>query len=434
MSTAVYGVYRYLAPNTSGVGKVGLARFNGNAIARVGNLVTGELHGDPKVFSYISIDTAGKRSVRLLVCDTIWVNWVAQPSHLTSYDESLNQIGTLNNTVVSGGTTAGKKFTVSNVYGVAPEPGYFQGGGITKYFCLIDYDQHAVFGIPVVGDKFYPTQARVYEYTPKTGDKGYGQDILTDGEYTYALFVSAKEAWTGDYSYYSLVRLNGDLKEDATLQVNTYNPFSLQKYKNNLYVTSVGGMQKKGSTNGAASKIERIPLDFNDSTPVEPALVGGDDATTGDFRALAFSSNSNDAYVLTGNIVAADGALDGALHYLTMDDLEGADSDIVSDVETGKPAVFNNVPGYNWGLVYSEEDKAVWFRNGNNLSVYKFDNTAKTPKELATIAIDALAGEPNYNLNGFALVGEGKNFKGYVSPTFASVSKRALEEREKLLK
>lgn len=426
MSKVIYGVYQYGSnPN----GKAGLAEFANGKVSRVGNLVS-DLSPDPRVFSYKNTD----KKIRLLVSETFWVNNVAQPSKLTTYTENLEKVGNLDQTVVSGVTKDGKDLTVSNVHAVAPEPGYFSNGGIAKFLCLIDYDQHAVFGIPVISDKFYPKQAQVYEYTPKTGDKGYGEDLLTDGQYIYALFVSAKDAWHGDYSYYSLVRLNGDLKEDAKLHVKTYNPFSLQKYGDNLYVTSVGGMQQSGKTNGTESKIERIPLTFNGITLVKPALVGGDDATTGDFRALAFSSDnsdSTDAYVLTGHLTDAGTGLTGALHYLTMDDLKNTEGKTIDEVELAS-FVLGNVSGYNWGLLYSEKDKAVWFTKGNDLGVYQFDGEAI--KERATIAIDDMAGSTGYSLNTVALVGEGKNFKGYVSPTFASVSKRAIEEREKLLK
>lgn len=440
MSKAVYGLYTYSESPAKGI--VGLAQFDGSKLARTGTLITEGLTGDTKVFSYKN----PKGESRIMVAQCVWNDdQTADPMLLTSYDENLKQVGNLNRTSVSGRDQNGKKVTLLNAYGMAPVTGYNSNGGVWgRMLCIVDYDGCAVFGIPAYEDNAQSTACHVYSFTPLEGRKGLGQDIAIEGKNVYALFVDGKNPNGGDYSGYMLVRLGDELSNPVEHYVPTKNPFSLNLYGDNLYITSVGGMQNYGFTNGENSKIERITKEFTaysleDSkngvkdNELVTVFKGGTQPYEGDFRAFTYSANG-DAFILTGRFDADGLGLSGVLYHTSMKILESEKETKITEVETFEdPVKFNSVKGYWWTLLYSDTDQSLWISTGNDLSVYKVEEDNLVKK--ATLDVKTMAGgRENYSMNRFALVGEAKSFKGAVPYAFASISKEALLEREKLLK
>lgn len=441
-SKAVYALYKY-NPDWTCVGKVGLAEFDGSTLARTGTLISDGLTGDTKVFAYKN----PQGQDRIMVAQCVWnADYTAQPMKLTSYNENLEQVGNLKESNVSGVDQNRQKVTLKNAYSMAPIPGYNSNGGVWgRMLCLIDYDAGAVFGIPVTGDNAQLAGCHVYSSPKLEGRKSLGQDILTDGKDVYALFVDAADAYNGDYSGYVLTRLGDELAYQAEHYVPTKNPFTVSLYDTNLYITSVGGLQKKGSTNGEDSKIERIPKDFTAYTledsknkvadgELVTVLKGGATPAEGDFRALAYTADGADAFIVTGRMDDDGNHFTAALYHTSMDVLEEVEDKKVTDrdVTTSRSVTFTSKFGTMWALMYSENRQALWMARGNDLAVYSYK--ADQFNELGVLDATTLAGGAvEFNVNGFALIGEGKNFKGAVLPAFASISKRALEERKKIL-
>lgn len=418
MSRIAYAVYNYsLFPAE---GKVAVADFDGSTITRQGNLVGG-LTNDAKVFGYKNL----KGESRILLSETEYVDGVAKDALFTAYDEDLNRVGNLNRSVIGN---------LKNVYRVAEDPSMYITMG---HLMVVDYDEHIVVGLQMGADDYInPAPTLVYDsFQPAAGTKGYGVDVVVKGQKVYALFVSAKDAYGGDYTSYTITRLDVSLKKEVSTDVPTFNPFSLQIYGDNLYVTSVGGLQHYGSTNGEKSKIERLSTSFKDGDQPDVVMTGGASELEGDFRALAFSDDGTDAFVLTGRFNAKPDSdtFNGALYHTDMKTLSTmTDGKITYGGLKNPPAAFDHVEGYTWGLLYSAEKKAVWVAAGNGISVYKFTKGKVT--KLADADANTLTGTTGYSLNGFTLVSEGQNFSGATLPAFASASAEALAERKKLLK
>lgn len=430
MSRIAYAVYKY-TPSTKG--KIAVADFNGSTITRVGDTVD-DLTNDSKVFGYKNYEG----QPRILLSETEYevVNdeRVPKDALFTTYDENLKQVGNLKKSIIQTSPANGK--TLKNVSRVAEDVSTFIN---FKHLMLIDYEQHFVAALKLdANDQISDTPDMTYDkFEPAAGTKGYGVDVLVHGSNVYALFVSAASLWTGDYTSYTLVRLNQSLGTQATTEVKTKNPFSLQLYNGNLYVTSVGGLQNYGFTNGEESKIERLPADFSTGAQPEVLLKGGTDAKDGDFRALAFG-DAGDAFVLTGRFNKPEtNTFSGALYHLDKDTLPNlitSDNAKITDKGIADASVvFDYVDGYTWGLLYSEEKKAVWAAAGNGLAVYKYEEDSGLT-ELASADVNTLTGTVGYSLNGFTIASEGQNFSGATLPAFASVSAEALAERKKLLK
>lgn len=422
MSRIAYGMYNYDFYPAKGT--IAVADFDGSTITRQGNLVEG-LTNDAKVFGYKNL----KGEPRILLSETEYVDGVAKDALFTAYDKDLKRVGNLNRSVIGN---------LKNVYRVAEDPSMYITMG---HLMVIDYDEHIVVGLKMDADDYInPTPTLVYDsFQPAAGTKGYGVDVVVKGQKVYALFVSAKDAYGGDYTSYTITRLDVSLKKEVSTDVPTFNPFSLQIYGDNLYVTSVGGLQHYGSTNGEKSKIERLSTSFADGDQPDVVLKGGTDAKEGDFRALAFNEKDGDAFILTGRFNAKpdNDTFDGALYHLDKDTLPNlitSDNAKISDEGIAdEPVTFDHVKGYTWGLLYSEEKKAVWAAAGNGLAVYKYEENSGLT-ELASADANTLTGTTGYSLNGFTIVSEGQNFSGATLPAFASVSAEALAERKKLLK
>lgn len=414
MSKVAYGVYTY--SGATPVGKLGVAEFTGSAINRTA--VKDLDRQDPKEFYFKT--PSGKEYI-LLAGTQYDENYHPQDGLFAVYDENLNAVG--------------QSFTTPllvNLYA-------FVGPVAGQYYYGIDYDDHRIARFTWSDDKGLALDTSVsYRFDDNTG---YGVDLITDGTVLYALFVSATAPFAGGYQSYSLVRLDQDLKNTRLLKVDKEkNPFSIDLYKDSLYITVLGGAQLYGTTNGRMSKIQKVAVSEFDNFDEgetektfvpEDLLTGGDYPETADFRALSFTA-LGDAYILTGRLDNAGEKFVGALHHTTAAKLNSGAGQMVTAISDASYA-FTDVSGYTWGLFYSENKQLLWAAQGNDIGVYTYDiDTGLVQESKATIT--TLADNAEYSLNSVALLEAGGLAKGYTDPAFASVSKVARLAREKLLK
>lgn len=411
MSKAAYGAYTY-AINVTPVGKMGVATFENDTISVPANIVGLDNCTDPRVFYFK--DNGNKD--RILLFETKYKNYVATNGQISVYSDSLTQL--------VAPFTPGEE--LDNLHAVT---GTVKIGN-DSYMYGIDYDLHKVVRFQVGTDGKILVGKTWKDFKPKTGSLGYGVDVVTDGKYVYALFVSATKLAQGEYDFYSIVRLDLDLTNPVELKVDgEKNPFSLSLYKGDLYVTVLGGMQKYGSTNGAASKIQKVATEgFSATSAVKTLLVGGDSAELGDFRALVFNE-SDEAYILCGCLNSDAASFAGALYRADAANVTGAAGAKVNAIGAVKYDL--SAKGYLWGIYYSEAEEVLWAAQGNDIGVYKYDKNVLKQKAKAVIA--TLAGS-KYSLNTMALLESGGQLTGYVAPEFASVSEAALRAREELLR
>ena len=368
----------------------------------------------------------------------------AQPSIMCVYDENMN--------LVYGVQTADPTDTGAITWG-----GYTNLYGITTgsdgtNYCLycIDYDAAVIFRVIDAGSDVYNFDSTsIYPYAPLTsapeGTKGYGVDITTDGSAIYGLFANATDVWNGDYSNSAVVKLPMTLGTTVSARNDgfAYNAFSLQLYtggtEHELLVTSIGGKQNYGSTNGDASKIQEIITDFSSTTTVDTLLIGGSTALRGDFRALAFKADGSDAFIFTGRYDTAGTTFSGALYHTTMTALEAQDGALITDDGVSDAnIVLSSISGYLWALLYSQADSATWMARGNDLAVYKYTSGSPSSINLkASIAMSDLAtgSTPgDYSLNSVTIFGTTTALRGYQAPAAASHGQAAVLERMRLLK
>lgn len=411
MSKIAYGVYTYTGGENDAKGKIGVAEYANSVINRTA--VKDLDRQDPKEFYFET--PAGEK--RVLLAGTQYdPNYNPQDGLFAVYDENLSPVG--------------DSFTTPDVVNLYA----FVGPVAGKYYG-IDYDLHKVvrFTLTDKGGVALDSTAS-FEFIPLASQgKGYGVDLATDGEQVYALFATATDPFAGKYTGYTLIRLDQDLQIKARTDVkDEKNPFSLDLYNGDLYVTVLGGAQEYGKTNGAASKIQKVTAAFGNGATVATLLVGGADAAQGDFRALSFTA-AGEAYILTGRYNSDAESFDGAVHYTTAAALNAAGEKTIDTISKAKYSI-TKVKGYTWGLFYSKTDNVLWAAQGNNLGVYEYDEVDKKLNQNGLATIIKLADNDVYSLNSAALLEAGGQVKGYVSPALASVSKAARLEREKLFK
>lgn len=412
MSKVAYGVYTYTI-NVSPSSKVGVAEFNGTKIS-IPKSPAALDRTDPKVFYFKNL----KNETRILVFETKYVNKSAVNGVVSVYDEELNQI--------VGPTETDK---LVNLYAITDSVDL---GDQYDYIYGIDYDNHKIVRIKICAGSTLEFGTEYNDFKPTAG-KGYGVDVITDGTSVYGLFVSAKDVWKGDYDSYSLIRLDKNLGNAVRLDVSgEKNPFSIDLYNNELYVTLVGGMQKYGSTNGANSKIQKVSAAFTAASKMKTLLVGGDTAVLGDFRALSITA-AGEAYIMTGRLESDAATFSGAVYYVAAGKLaNAAGGKVTSIANTQKICEFNKEAGWQWGLFYSSADKALWTAQGDRIGAYKGVNGIVKAQDVASIT--TLSGNANYHLNSVALLTAAGTVKGYTAPEFASVSAEARLAKEQLLK
>lgn len=418
-SKVAYGVYTYQT-GVSPVGELGVASYDGATAITLPVQPVSLSRRDPKAFYFK--DLTGKNCI--FMAGTDWKNQKAVDGQYAVYDENLNLL-------VGPSTTD----AVVNLYALT---GPVNLGDQYQYLYGIDYDLHKVIRYRVSAGSGLMIDATWNDFEPTKGN-GYGIDVVTDGKYVYALFASAVNPFSGDYDSYSIVQLDMALKKSVKLTVSgVKNPFSLDLFGGNLFVTVLGGMQNYGSTNGEASMIQRISVSgFSASSKVTTVLKGGKTADTGDFRALSFANG--DAYILTGCLNSDKTTFSGALYCVESARLLTVQGAGISDLQKAKYAI-NKIDGWTWGLFYSATDNAVWMAQGESVGVYKGSSKEQSLTQAAICSRDTLVGTQAkakaqyYHLNSVTLIEPGKALKGYVPHAFASVSEAAILEREKLLK
>lgn len=436
MSRVAYAGYIY---PTSGdpAGLAGIADFNGSAISHFGTDKT-NVTSDTKVFWFKNADNDN----RVLIAETQYdSNYDPLPSKFTVVDgANLNSVKGVNG--VNWGSLV-------NVYALIRQGDYLVG---------IDYDECTVFRVLNSTGDTYSYQTGVFTLNLANADlnpaiatpypsQQFGVDVSTDGTNIFALFIKGDDVYGGDYDPSLLVKLNLDLTlPTGTGVVNNTgaalaeNAFSAQKYGSDLYVVSVGGMQNYGSTNGAASKIQKVAK----STMVtNDLLVGGatNDQTLGDFRALSFRDDGSEAFILTGALNTDGETFTGALYRTTMSALAGAGGGVITSISGIVSTNITTIPGYLWSLLYSQEEDMTWMARGNDLAVYKYNPPVPVPPTPASVAvvdaksINTLSSVSGYSLNAVTLYNNIKvqTLRGAAQPAMASNSARALIERKKLL-
>lgn len=413
MSKVAYGAYT-VAIDVKPAGVVGVAEFNGSKITVPKSPAALE-RTDPKVFYFKNLDGEN----RVLVFETKYdVNSNPTGGRISVYDENLNQI-------VAPDETS----KLVNLYAITDSVDL---GDQYDYIYGIDYDLHKIVRIKICAGSTLEIGTEYSSFAPTDG-AGYGVDVLTDGTSVYGLFVSAKNILRGDYDSYSLIRLDKNLDNPVRLDVSEKNPFSISLYNGDLYVTLVGGPQNSGSTNGSASKIQKVPAAFTETTAPATLLVGGATSELGDFRALSFTA-AGEAYILTGRLDSDGENFSGTLYCITAEAMNAAAGGTIASLNIAKNSRvnFKNVAGWTWGIFYSESDGVLWTAQGEDIGVYTA-NVKKDPFGInKTITISELAGS-KYHLNSVALLTAGAKLKAYTAPEFASVSKAARLFREKLL-
>ncbi len=440
-SELAYGLYNYGVG--SGIGEVGRCKFDAATTPTIQHNVTNltGLTPDPKVFYFLNKDG----QPRLLVAETAYdSSFNPLPSEFRILNAAtFAQVYPNSGTVQWGyGTTTAEKLV--NVYA-------FKRNGTDDYIYGIDYDRQTVFRVTnSSGDTYsFDTVNKYYFNTAAAQD--YGIDVAVDANNVYALFISATDVWAGSYNSSTVVKLTLALALASTPNTNSTlgkNAFGFAEYGSNLYITSIGGMQQNGFSNGADSKLEKLVK----STMASSVLFAGDGTSTtnpaaGDFRDITIGAGG-EVFILTGyysNI--STGASDVYLYYTDVTTIDGGTGGLIS------AAGLDSLPlttfaGYFWSLIYNNSDNMVWFARGNDFAMYKYDDNTGTFPVQGSIAANALASTgTGWSINGAAIyepvvttlalkAAPGGISGGTVRsahPAFASVSQQAFLERKKLL-
>lgn len=437
-SELAYGLYNYGVG--IGVGEVGRCKFDASTTPTIQHNVTNltGLTPDPKVFYFLNKDG----QPRLLVAETVYdSSYNPLPSEFRILNAAtFAQVYPTSGTVQWGyGTATADKLV--NVYA-------FKRNGTDDYIYGIDYDRQTVFRVQnSSGDTYsFDTVNKYYFNTAAAQD--YGIDVAVDANNVYALFISATDVWAGSYNSSTVVKLTLALALASTPNTNSTlgkNAFGFAEYGGDLYITSIGGMQQMGFSNGANSKLEKLVK----STMASSVLFVGDNAATtdaakGDFRDIAIGTGG-EVFILTGYYTnSSTGAFDGYLYNTDVTTLNTGTGGFISAAGLDSLAITNFL-GYFWSLIYNNSDNMVWFARGNDFAMYKYDVGFT---EEGSIGANALASSgTGWSINGAAIYEPVvttlalKAAPGGVSggtvrashPAFASVSQQAFLERKKLL-
>lgn len=455
-SKVAYGTYSYSVNPARG--DIGTASFNGTSITAHAGVVTTYNSGaanigpDPKPFYFKN--SAG--ADRVLVASLSWSGGVANTHYLiyqanadntSPYTWGSPVYGPQTWTVGSTAITNPYKFVTKTVGGVC-------------YIYGIDYDNKTVFRISSSGDTYTLDTAHSFTFTPPTGKSSYGVDLQIVGDYVYALFISGTNLMGTSASYVksTLVRLNTSLASPTYKGPHgstttpgsgeiwpAENAFSIQAYGSYLYLVAVGGMQHYTTpiTWNPESRLQRIAISNLTVTDVLRAATTAEASTKQndcfDFRALTFSSDGSQAFILTGAYNASY-TMSWRLYVTDMDTLASTSNALVSSLVATKDvrdvANASTLGGYLWALLFSESTQKTWFARGNDLAIYSSSGIVGSAAGIATLSSLGAGNSPSLNavtLYGGEVAPTAKTLKGYAAPAFASNSAQALIERKKLL-
>ncbi|SDE70013.1 hypothetical protein [Sporomusa acidovorans] len=281
---------------------------------------------------------------------------------------------------------------------------------------------------------------------------------MTDGSNVYTLYISGTNLTSGppNASY-----LNSTVvKTDLTFGSATYkgphgsttspgtgevwpaeNAFSIQPYGTNLLLVAVGGPQHYDSSWNPNSRIQKVVLSDLTVTNLLRAATTAEGSSKPndcyDFRALTFSSDGSQAYLLTGKYNSSY-VMNWRLYSTDVATILGASNALVSTLVASEGITFitnaDNLTGYLWALLYSENTETTWFSQGNQLAIFNADGqvgNAAGITSLSTLGSSA-------SLNAVTIYNPeeaptGRPLKGYEAPAFASNTAAAFIERKRLL-
>ena len=334
----------------------------------------------------------------------------------------------------------------------------------------IDYDGRIVFRVRsngTNGDTYTP-QTGYYQFPALSfgSNQTYGVDLEIIGDSVYALFNSGTNL-TANYLNSTVVQLDLALSTPPVAVNGPYgssasggtakNSFSIQAYNDgtddHLLVTAVGGPQLDQAYPpnypqnwNPGSRIQRVdPGTLAVTDLLRSAATTSEPGTDQfDFRALTFSADGSQAYILAGKYNTSFASFNYRLYFTDMGTILSSSSALMSSLVSGLTAkvveINSAANGYLWGLLYSENNVMTWFVKGEDLAIY--DQSVLGGQVASAGGITALstftAGQfPGLN---FVTIYEDeaapapRALKGYVAPAFASNSPAALAERERFLK
>lgn len=467
-SKTMYGTYTY---NGTPRGDIGTATYAPTAITVHPGVRTTYTNAggspfigsDPKPLYFkngAGLNRAAVASISwssgVAVCN--WLVYEADADNTTPFKWNNPVAGPV---VLTNGT-----LTVTNPYALKTKE---VSSGVVDIYC-IDYDGRLVFRVRssgLNGDTYTP-QSTFYQFPALTpaGNDTFGVDLEIIGDNVYALFNSGTNLSSGapsaNYLNSTVVKLN--LALNTVVAVNgpygsstsggaAKNSFSIQAYNDgtndHLIVTAVGGPQLDQAYPpnypfnwNPGSRIQGVDpgtLAVTDLLVAAPDDTDPDNATDRyDFRALTFSADGNQAYILAGKFTSGFGSFSYRLYYTDMSTILGASGALVSAI--GATLVENTTAGgYLWGLMYSESTVQTWFVKGEDLCIYDGTIPGQVASAGGIAALTTFTGVSDFpGLNFVTLyedeVAAPRALKGYVAPAFASVSPAALLEREKFFK
>lgn len=461
-SIVAVSAYDYSTVPT-GLGDVSIARYAGGTSGTVIETKVGvvtqytdggspvQLPGDTKVFHFRRDSTD-----YVLVAATKWVGQSPACKYLIF-------TGTVPATIPSGynwGTpvygpaawSLGGTF-LANLYKI-------QAATISGTFYLygIDYDAAIAFRLAASGSTYNLDTTNYFTFPkPTTAQEGHGVDLQLDGSNVYMLFISGTDLMNvsrASYCNSTLVKTNltfgsatykgphGTTTSPASGELwPAENAFSIQPYGTNLLLVAVGGPQHYDGSWNPNSRIQKVALSDLTVTNLLRAATTAEGSSYPDdcydFRALTFSSDGNQAYLLTGKY-GSGYVMSWRLYSTNVATILGAGNVLVSSLVASEAITFvtnaDNLTGYLWALLYSENTGTTWFSQGNQLAIFNADGQVGNA---ATIATLSSVGSNAY-LNGVTIYNPeaapaGIPLKGYVAPAFASNTAVALIERKRLL-
>lgn len=467
-SKVAYTVYSYPPPNYIGEGDLGTAVYNngttGTVIAASKGVVTQwvnpvtsnteKLPGDAKVFFFKNSIGANRAIVPAIQWGSGGAACYFMIYNADTWSDGVNPgtpiYGPALWTVVDSGSnnipiTNPYKFQTVTVTENATEHYYIYG---------IDFDNRIVFRVESVGDTYTldTTAGHNFRLTPPTDKQSYGEDLQIVGDYFYALFINGTGILTASPTYVNSTVVKHKLDFSGTPSytgphgTTTVNPgpgewpgknaFSIQPQGNFLYLVALGGMQHNATPIvwNPESKIQKVALSDLAVTNLLRAAADNTEPAEDrlDIRALTFSENGSQVFILTG-CYNASWVMTWRLYSTDITNLAAAANQLITAV-AGDVDDADNLPvGYLWALLYSESTGKTWFARGNDLAIYDTGGIVGNAEVIGNLT--TLTGSPN--LNSITIYGgevaPPAQLKGYVAPAFASSSAVALLERKRLL-
>jgi hypothetical protein len=466
----MYGTYSYSVTPPPARGDIGTATYDGvttitphkGVRTTYSSSNSTPIGPDPKPFFFKN----GAGLNRAAVASLVWSGTVATCTWLVYEADADNTTpNTWGNPVAGPVVLTDGTRTVRNPYRIQTRA---VSSGIVDIYG-IDYDSRLVFCVRSSGTNgdTYTVQPIFFEFPEPTGNDSFGVDLEITSNGIYALFINGTNISSGppsaNFLNSTVVKLNTSL--GSPVYKGPYstiltpgsgeewpapNAFSIQAYGSDLVLVAVGGPQYYTDpiTWNPESRVQKINQSTLTVINLLHAAIDGSDPTEDqlDFRALSLSANGNNAYLLAGSYDDTY-TMHWRLYHTTMTALLSAGDVLISDLVSPPPptaptatlvAAASNLPGYLWGLLFSESTVKTWFVQGENLAIYNTGGSVATVGGIGNLT--TFTGVSDFPGLNFVTIYEGevaptpRTLKGYVAPAFASNSAQAMIEREKFLK